>query len=136
MIGESGIGKSYLVQFMYEYVIVQVFLLLDVLFISFNCVQYVSNFELLVVNFFGYVKGVFIGVQSDRLGVFEVVDGGMLFLDEVYWLSVEGQEKFFIWFDCGEIYWVGDIVQGYLVLVCLVFVMIEEIYSIFLMIFL
>lgn len=110
IIGDSGIGKSYMVELMYEFVIVQGLLVFDVFFVSFNCVQYVSNLELLVVNLFGYVKGVFIGVQSDKVGVFEVVNGGMLFFDEVYCLDVQGQEKLFIWLDCKEIYWVGEIV--------------------------
>lgn len=45
---------------------------------------------MLISNLFGYVKGVYIGVEENKKGVFEVVDGGILFLDEVYCLILEG----------------------------------------------
>lgn len=38
---------------------------------------------------FGYKKGVFIDVKEDCLGWFEIVEGGILFLDEIVMLSFE-----------------------------------------------
>lgn len=46
-----------------------------------NCVVLM---ELLVFGeFFGYVCGVFIGVECDCRGVFEEVLGGIVFFDEI-----------------------------------------------------
>lgn len=39
--------------------------------------------ELVESEFFGYEKGVFIGVIVWKKGYFELVNGGMLFFDEV-----------------------------------------------------
>lgn len=37
-------------------------------FFVFNCVDYVNNFELLFFILFGYIKGVFIGVEKEKVG--------------------------------------------------------------------
>lgn len=39
---------------------------------------------------FGYVKGVFIGVDNDKGGFVEKVEGGILFFDEIYCFFFEG----------------------------------------------
>lgn len=45
--------------------------------------------ELVVLELFGYKKGVFIGVVEDKSGVFVVVEYGILFLDEIGNLNME-----------------------------------------------
>lgn len=47
----------------------------------FNCVVILK--DLIELEIFGYVKGVFIGVILDWDGVVVRVDGGILFLDEI-----------------------------------------------------
>ena len=83
--GESGVGKELFARSLY------------VLssrrgrpFLSINCAQY-QNDDLLVSEIFGHTKGSFTGASSDHSGLFEVVDGGVLFLDEIGELSPRAQ---------------------------------------------
>lgn len=45
--------------------------------------------ELIGSELFGYEKGVFIGVVSCKVGLFEWVYGGILFLDEIIEMLLE-----------------------------------------------
>lgn len=56
-------------------------------FIVVNCVVLFCDF--IELELFGYMKGVFIGVDSDCLGCVEIVDGGMFFFDEIGDLLLE-----------------------------------------------
>lgn len=49
--------------------------------------------ELFESEFFGHVKGAFTSAVKDRLGRFEIAEGGSLFLDEIGELPVEIQGK-------------------------------------------
>lgn len=40
-------------------------------------------FDFFELNFFGHVKGAFIGAYVMKKGFFEVVDKGMIFFDEI-----------------------------------------------------
>lgn len=99
--GNTGVGKSYLAQLAYQYAIDQAVLKPSAPFLSFNCAQYADNAELLSSHLFGYMKGSFTGAISDRKGLLEEAEGGILFLDEVHRLSPEGQEKLFTFLDKG-----------------------------------
>lgn len=130
--GESGTGKSYLVKLIHHYCIQNELISEDAPFITLNCAQYANNPELLTSNLFGSVKGAYTGAESDRKGVFEAADGGILFLDEVHRLNAEGQEKLFTYLDQGEIYRMGDTNHPIKVQTRLFFATTEELTSNFL----
>ena len=60
-------------------------------FIAVNCGAIPEN--LLESTLFGYIKGAFTGAESDRLGMFQGADGGVLFLDEIAELPLSLQVK-------------------------------------------
>ena len=102
LLGETGVGKSYFVQLMYEYMLRAQLLEKDAPFKTLNCAQYSNNPELLSGLLFGYTKGAFTGAYRDQKGLLEEANQGLLFLDEVHRLSEEGQEKLFNFMDKGE----------------------------------
>lgn len=101
-LGDTGVGKSYFVQLMYEYMLRAQLLEKDAPFKTLNCAQYSNNPELLSGLLFGYTKGAFTGAYKNQKGLLAEADHGLLFLDEVHRLSEEGQEKLFNFMDKGE----------------------------------
>lgn len=69
--------------------------------VIFNCSEYASNPQLLLDQLFGHVKGAFTGADTDKTGLVEEANGGILLLDEIHRLSPEGQEMFFLLLDKG-----------------------------------
>lgn len=134
--GESGTGKTFLVNLFFQYCINNDVIDSEAPFVTINCAQYADNPELLTSNLFGHVKGSFTGANEDKRGAFELADGGVLFLDEVHRLSNEGQEKLFTYLDKGIIYRVGDTGHARKVNCRLAFATTEEITSTFLVTFL
>ena len=49
--------------------------------------------DLLESNLFGHVKGAFTGAVSPKKGLFEIADGGSIFLDEIGTIPIETQAK-------------------------------------------
>jgi len=84
--GESGTGKELVAKAIHASS-----LRLDAPFMTINCGNIPS--ELLESELFGHVRGAFTGAASSKKGLFEVADGGSLFLDEVATLSMEMQAK-------------------------------------------
>lgn len=101
LIGNTGVGKSYIAQLIYEYAKSIGAIDENAPYVIFNCAKYANNPELLSSNLFGYVKGAFTGADRDKPGLLEEADGGYLFLDEVHRLPPEGQEKLFLFLDKG-----------------------------------
>lgn len=99
--GEMGIGKELVVKVIY-----QGFFRVVNLLVYFNCVVLLES--VVESELFGYVKGVFIGVISNCSGKFEMVDNGMLFLDEIGELLLVLQVKLFCVLQYGDIQCVGD----------------------------
>src|SRR6266571_855745 len=60
-------------------------------FVSVNCGAFPET--LLESELFGYVKGAFTGATQNRRGLFEVADGGTIFLDEISEMSLAMQVK-------------------------------------------
>lgn len=106
--GESGVGKSYMAQLIYDYALINGFVGKNAPFVIFNCAEYANNPELLSSKLFGYKKGAFTGANSDMPGLIEEANNGYLFLDEVHRLSPEGQEKLFLILDKGTYQRLGE----------------------------
>jgi transcriptional regulator with PAS, ATPase and Fis domain len=60
-------------------------------FVSINCGAFPET--LLESELFGYVKGAFTGANQNKRGLFEVANGGTIFLDEISETSLAMQVK-------------------------------------------
>jgi transcriptional regulator with AAA-type ATPase domain/transcriptional regulatory protein LevR len=108
ILGETGVGKSMFANLMYRYAIESGVRGKNAPFIVFNCADYANNPQLLTAQLFGVKKGAFTGADTDREGLLEKADNGILFLDEVHRLPPEGQEALFVFLDKGDFRRVGD----------------------------
>lgn len=108
IIGESGTGKTFFVDCMYQYAVQKNMVSPDAPFISFNCADYGDNPQLLLSVLYGYKKGTFTGADNDTSGLVEHANGGILFLDEVHRLPAKGQEILFSLLDKGKFRRLGE----------------------------
>jgi transcriptional regulator with PAS, ATPase and Fis domain len=84
--GESGTGKELFAQAIHNYS------KRNGPFVPINCAS--LSEELLESELFGYVEGAFTGAKKGgKLGLFEVANGGTIFLDEISELSLSLQSK-------------------------------------------
>ncbi|MEO1526770.1 MAG: sigma-54 dependent transcriptional regulator [Planctomycetota bacterium] len=84
--GESGTGKEVVARR-----IQQSSRLSDKPFVTINCAALPE--QLVESELFGHMKGAFTGAVADKPGLFEIADGGTLFIDEVGELTVALQPK-------------------------------------------
>lgn len=98
--GESGTGKELVAN-----ALCQKSKRHDKPFLAINC-SAISDM-LLESDLFGYEKGSFTGADSQRMGKFEVVDGGTIFLDEIGDISPRMQTILLRVLQNGEIIRVG-----------------------------
>lgn len=108
ILGETGVGKSMFAEIVHKYAIEAGKLPENSPFIVFNCADYANNSQLLLSQLFGAKKGAYTGADSDKPGLIEKADGGILFLDEVHRLPPEGQEMFFTFMDRGTYRRLGE----------------------------
>lgn len=106
IIGESGVGKTLFAKTMHQYLEYNKNKAFP--FVAFNCADYFNNPELLMSQLFGHVKGAFTGAISDKLGLVDAADGGVLFLDEIHRLPYQGQEMLFRLIDSGQYSRLGE----------------------------
>lgn len=99
--GETGVGKSMLAKYMYDFSIESGIRKENSPFITFNCADYANNTQLLMGHIFGVEKGAYTGAESSKKGLLEGADKGILFLDEIHRLPPEGQEMLFTFIDKG-----------------------------------
>ena len=76
-------------------------------FVTINCSAVVET--LFESELFGHVRGAFTGATETKPGLFEVADGGVLFLDEVGELPLGVQAKLLRVLELGEVQRVGSL---------------------------
>jgi DNA-binding NtrC family response regulator len=84
--GESGTGKEVVARSIQERSEFA-----DMPFVTINCAALPEN--LVESELFGHVKGAFTGATADKPGLFEIADGGTLFIDELGELPLALQPK-------------------------------------------
>ncbi|HEY8966692.1 MAG TPA: sigma-54 dependent transcriptional regulator [Candidatus Methylacidiphilales bacterium] len=99
--GESGTGKEMIARAIYQNSPRN-----NKLFIAINCTAIPEN--LLESELFGHERGSFTGAMNQRIGKFELGDGGTIFLDEIGDMPVTTQAKILRVLQEGEICRLGN----------------------------
>jgi PAS domain S-box-containing protein len=99
--GESGVGKELIAREIHARSPRS-----DGPLVKVNCASIPK--ELFESEFFGHVKGAFTGAHRDRIGRFQLADGGTIFLDEIGEIPLELQGKLLRVLQESEFERVGD----------------------------
>lgn len=108
IVGQTGVGKTLFANMMYNHAKYVKKLGENSPFIVFNCADYYNNPQLLISHLFGHIKGAYTGADTDKAGIIEKANGGILFLDEIHRLPPEGQEMLFYFMDTGKFNRLGE----------------------------
>ncbi|MEM9404265.1 MAG: sigma 54-interacting transcriptional regulator, partial [Pseudomonadota bacterium] len=101
VLGESGVGKELVARAIHASSARA-----DAPLVKVNCASIPK--ELFESEFFGHVKGAFTGAHKDRVGRFQLADGGSIFLDEIGEIPIELQGKLLRVLQESEFERVGD----------------------------
>ena len=99
--GESGVGKELFARAIHLFSNRR-----DKPFIPINCAN--ISPDIMEAEFFGYRKGSFTGASENRKGIFEMANGGTVFLDEIGEVPLDIQSKFLRFLQEKEIRKVGE----------------------------
>ena len=98
--GESGTGKEVVARAIFKHS-----RRLQKPFVAINCAAIPEN--LIESELFGHEKGAFTGATTQRIGKFEICDGGTIFLDEIGDMALPTQTKILRVIQDGEFQRVG-----------------------------
>ncbi len=99
--GETGCGKELVARAVHD-----ASLRADQPLVAINCGALPEN--LIESELFGHCRGAFTGADAARIGLFEVADGGTIFLDEIGELPLSMQAKLLRVLETGDIRRLGD----------------------------
>ena len=99
--GESGTGKELVARAIHRESVLR-----DRPFIKVNCAAIPP--ELIESELFGHERGAFTGAAARKKGLFELADGGTIFLDEIGDMSLSAQAKVLRVLQSGELSRVGS----------------------------
>ncbi len=99
--GETGCGKELVAKAVHEQSLRS-----EQPYVAINCGALPEN--LIESELFGHCRGAFTGADAARTGLFEVADGGTVFLDEIGELPLAMQAKLLRVLETGDIRRVGD----------------------------
>ena len=96
ILGELGTGKEIIAKSIWDIYRKNI----DKEFNPFDCGQFDPN--LIISELFGYEKGAFTGANKQKIGIIEVNNGRMLYLDEIGNIPLENQGVFLRFLQFGE----------------------------------